>query len=146
MSILYDQIMMDHIKNARNYRGMEKATNFAQSVNPLCGDEFKVFLNIQEKIIQDLSFQCECCGISMASASMMTEMVKGKTEQEAHQTIASVRLSLKTGEQDSGLSDDLNAIFKTLVQFPSRINCASLGWTTLDAALRGKSNITLDGS
>ena len=75
---LYDGVMMDHIKNARNYRKIINPTHTADGNNPLCGDSFTVYLVVNESVIVESSFQCECCGISMASASIMTETISGK--------------------------------------------------------------------
>ncbi|MEQ1883229.1 MAG: Fe-S cluster assembly sulfur transfer protein SufU, partial [Burkholderiales bacterium] len=80
---LYNDVIMDHIRNARNFRTMEDASRKAQGVNPLCGDSFTVYLRTESDRIAEASFQCECCGISMASASIMTETVRGKSLGEA---------------------------------------------------------------
>ena len=76
---MYDDIVMDHIKNARNCRVLDDADRRIEGRNPLCGDELLIFLKVADERIDDLAFQCSCCGISMASASMMTSAVKGKT-------------------------------------------------------------------
>ena len=84
-STLYDDVILDHIKNARNYRVLEHADRKAEGVNPLCGDSFTVYVQLDGEVIRDASFQCSCCGISMASASVMTEAVKGKTVTQARE-------------------------------------------------------------
>ena len=83
MSAPYDDILMDHIKNARNYRAPPDATHTASGSNPLCGDELTVFLKLKENRLEDIAFQCTCCGISMASASVMTESMAGRSAKEA---------------------------------------------------------------
>ena len=78
-SALYDDVILDHIKNARNYRAIENPDRQAEGVNPLCGDSFTVYVNLDGEIVREAAFQCSCCGISMASASVMTEAVRGKS-------------------------------------------------------------------
>ncbi len=143
MSDLYDDIMMDHIKNARNYRNLSDPTGHAEGINPLCGDRFSLFVRLDRDIISDLGFQCECCGISMASASMMTELLKGKTKSEADLAIEEFKQFITGTTEQFKYGGDLHAVFKTLAKFPSRVNCASLGWTTLGAALNGKTEVTV---
>ena len=84
---LYDDVILDHIKNARNFRALEHADRMAEGVNPLCGDSFTVYVMFEDEVIRDASFLCSCCGISMASASVMTEAVKGKTIEQAKELI-----------------------------------------------------------
>src|ERR1044071_2393030 len=79
----YDDLVMDHIKHARNYRVLADASHQAQGSNPLCGDELVIYLSTKHERIVDIAFQCTCCGISMASASIMSEQVKGKLTSEA---------------------------------------------------------------
>ena len=86
-SNLYNSDLMDHIKNARNYRKISGQHIFAEGLNPLCGDRFEIFLVKQNEHIHDVSYQCECCGISMASASIMTDLIKGKSDNEAKEII-----------------------------------------------------------
>src|SRR5690606_25417745 len=80
---LYDDIVMDHIKNARNYRVLDDADRHLEGSNPMCGDEMSLYLKLDGRRIADLAFQCTCCGISMASASILTEKVKGASVDEA---------------------------------------------------------------
>ena len=82
-SVLYDEVILDHIKNARNYRTLDHADRIAEGINPLCGDSFTVYVLLEGEVIRDTSFQCSCCGISMASASVMTQAMKGKTIEQA---------------------------------------------------------------
>ena len=144
MESLYDKVMMDHIRNARNYRRLTTPSSFAEGVNPLCGDRFSIFLKISQTVIVDLSFQCECCGISMASASMMTELIKGQTETQARLVIDEFKKFLGQSGATFKHGTDINSIFGTMEKFPSRVNCASLGWTTLESALNGKTKVTLE--
>jgi nitrogen fixation protein NifU and related proteins len=141
---LYDEVILDHIKNARNYRPIENADRQADGVNPLCGDSFTVYVNLDGEIIRDAAFQCSCCGISMASASVMTEAVRGQTVQRARVLYEHfVRL---VSEQDAPEgADDLGelAVLGVVRDFPSRRNCAVLAWHTLAAALEGRTETTI---
>src|SRR4051812_49242394 len=82
MSQGYDDLIMDHIKNARNFRAPADSDRSAHGVNPLCGDELTVYVKLEGDTITDAAFQCTCCGVSMASASIMTELVKGRASAE----------------------------------------------------------------
>jgi nitrogen fixation protein NifU and related proteins len=126
---LYDEVVMDHIKNVRNYRSLGEASHAANGINPLCGD----------------AFQCECCGISMASASIMTELVTGRSVEQAQGLVHDFTALLK-GEvtpQDAAIAGDALAIVALIRQSPSRLNCARLAWVTLEAALAGRSEAVL---
>jgi len=141
---LYSDVILDHIKNARNFHELADANRKAHGINPLCGDTFDVYARVEGDRVVDAAFQCECCGISMASASIMTETVKGKTVQEARMLYRSFEKLLRapaaaTMHADSGQMPMLELIR----EFPSRVNCALLGWHTLDAALDGRDSATL---
>jgi nitrogen fixation NifU-like protein len=141
---LYDDVILDHIKNARNYRVLEHADRAAEGVNPLCGDSFTVYVQLDGEVIRDASFQCSCCGISMASASVMTEAVKGRTVAQAAELYRRFTGLLS----DAGapeLADDLGevAVLAVVRAFPSRRNCAALAWHTLVAALEGRRSMVL---
>jgi nitrogen fixation NifU-like protein len=143
---LYDDVILDHIKNARNYRALHHADRRAEGVNPLCGDSFTVYVRLEGEVIRDASFQCSCCGISMASASVMTEAVKGKTVEQAkelHRRFTA--LVLEAGSPAS--AEDLGevAVLSVVRAFPSRRNCAALAWHTLAAALEGRDHIVFGG-
>ncbi len=142
---IYDDVIMDHIKNARNFRELPEATTRAEGVNPLCGDTFTIYLSVEGDRIRDASFQCTCCGISMASASVMTEMLRERTLPEARALAQEFReLVRAVGEpQDPGVEDDRLAILSVVRASPARGNCASLAWHTLDAALSGQDRVTL---
>ena len=142
---LYDDVMMDHIKNARNYRELSEATGSAEGINPLCGDSFRVYVRIEGDIVRDAAFQCECCGISMASASIMTETVKGRTLPQARSAIREFRSLVAGGTGAESAHADLHAVLGGVRQFPSRVNCASLAWATLEAALDGRERASLGG-
>lgn len=137
---LYDDVMMDHIKNARNYREIPDAQRKAEAVNRLCGDEITVYLRLQDERIDDVAFRCTSCGISMASASIMTEAVKGKSCAEAHDLSETVRALIEGAafSQAASLDAELAAVLATLKSFPARKTCAALAWHALSAALDGQ--------
>src|SRR5262245_60309148 len=133
----YDDLIMDHIKNARNYRVLDDANRRSHGSNPLCGDEVDVYLRVDRDLIEDAAFQCNCCGISMASASMMTENVKGCSAGEARDRVRAV-VALINAHADSAApaADEMQrALLATVQEFPARKRCAALPWITLEAAL-----------
>jgi nitrogen fixation NifU-like protein len=128
---------MDHIKNARNYFVLDDVNRTASGSNPLCGDELTVSLKIEHDRIEKIAFQCTCCGISMASASIMTEMIKGKDVNEARPRLRSFIAILKD-RMDSSPHDivpEQLALLETVRKFPTRKGCAVLPWATLEGAL-----------
>lgn len=143
---IYDDVILDHIKNARNYRELPDASRRAEGVNPLCGDTFTVYLALEGERIRDAAFQCSCCGISMASASVMTGLVRERSLREAAAMVAHFK-ALVRRPQDA--ADDIDpgqqAVLSVVKASPSRGNCAVLAWHTLDAALKGETSTTLDG-
>ena len=142
---LYSDVILDHIRNARNFGELGDANRKAQGLNPLCGDTFTVYARIEGDRVAEASFQCECCGISMASASVMTEAIKGRTVGEARSLYRHFERLLKDPAGTSGQpgDDDQLAVLALIREFPSRVNCALLGWKTLDAALDGRSEVTI---
>jgi nitrogen fixation protein NifU and related proteins len=137
----YDDLVMDHIKNARNYRALDGADRRSHGSNPLCGDEVDVFLRMDRDRIADAAFQCSCCGISMASASMMTESVRGLSVAEAHDRIRAL-VALIDAQPDGtkeGADEIERALLATVREFPARKRCAALPWITLEAALANRS-------
>ena len=141
MSKLYDDLVMDHIRNARNYVALEGADAEAAGSNPLCGDEMRVYLKLAGERIAEAAFQCSCCGIAMASASMMTERVRGldaaAARQIARRLVAAIEGAGAADLPDAG-AEQL-ALLDTVARFPSRKGCAMLPWTALAAALEKRS-------
>ena len=135
---LYQEVILEHSKKPRNYRVMESANHKAEGFNPLCGDHYTVYVNVQDGSIQDISFQGTGCAISRASASMMTQSLKGKTTAEAEDIFSKFH-GLVTGN-GAGRGEDLGklAVFAGVSEFPVRVKCASLAWHALRAALQGK--------
>ena len=143
---LYSESILDHIKNARNFHELPNANLRSHGINPLCGDTFDVYARVEGDRVVDAAFQCECCGISMASASIMTEAVKGKTVQEVRALYRRFEKTLREPGSASGLNADSGQMpmLELIGEFPSRVNCALLGWHTLDAALDGRESTTLE--
>lgn len=135
---LYQEYVLDHGKNPRNFRALEGATHQAEGYNPLCGDKIHLALSVDGDVISDIAFTGAGCAISTASASTMTETVKGKTVAEAR-TFFGNFLGLVKGdvEPDDALEDEL-AVFAGVGEFPMRVKCATLAWHTLTAALDGQ--------
>lgn len=136
---LYQEVIFDHNRNPRNFRVMENADREVEGFNPLCGDRLTLFLKLEGSTITDASFQGSGCAISTASVSLMTEVVKGKTEEEA-ETLFKQFHEMTTGKEDNV---NLEAIGKLAVlagvrEYPARVKCATLAWHTLDAALKNK--------
>ena len=143
---LYSEVILDHIKNARNFHQLTDANRRAHGINPLCGDTFDVYARVEGDRVVDAAFQCECCGISMASASIMTETVKGKTVQEARMLYRSFEKLLRAPDAAALHADSGQMPMLELIrEFPSRVNCALLGWHTLDAALDGRTEVAISG-
>jgi nitrogen fixation NifU-like protein len=134
----YDELIMDHIRNARNYRVLTDASHDAAGSNPLCGDEMRVYIRIDGRRIADAGFQCTCCGISMASASIMTTMLIGAATDEAQLLLREfgALVNARTAPASQPASAEWRALRDTLIRFPARIGCAVLPWTTLEQALQ----------
>lgn len=135
---LYQDVILEHSKAPRNYRLLQTANHKAEGYNPLCGDHFTVYLDLEGDSIRDVSFQGSGCAISKASASMMTQMVKGKSKEETEKLFEQFH-KLVTG-QANGDRESLGklAVFAGVSEFPVRVKCATLAWHTLQAALEGK--------
>jgi nitrogen fixation protein NifU and related proteins len=136
---LYQELILEHSKAPRNYRELTNADHKAEGYNPLCGDRFTVYLKMQGESIQDIGFQGSGCAISKASASMMTQSLKGKTRSEADDLFNRFH-KVVTGQAKNGNQEGLGklAVFSGVSEFPVRVKCATLAWHTLQAALEGK--------
>jgi len=140
MRDLYQEIILDHYKKPRNFHPITDASKKADGHNPLCGDRVTVYLKVDNDRVADVAFQGSGCAIFTASASMMTESLKGKTKDEIR-TLFEAFHNLVTGkENEGGSSDRLGklAAFSGVREFPVRVKCASLPWHTLRAALEGQ--------
>ena len=138
---LYQEIVMDHNRRPRNFKKLENAQRTAEGFNPLCGDQISLYLNVDDDgVIEDIGFEGAGCAISKATASMMTEAIKGKNVDKAEEIFEAFRhmLTRKPEEEyDYELLGDLE-ILQGVSQFPTRIKCATLSWHTLNSALGGK--------
>jgi nitrogen fixation protein NifU and related proteins len=136
---LYQDVILEHSKTPRNYRELPAANHRAEGFNPLCGDRFTVYVTMEGDAISDITFQGSGCAISKASASMMTQSVKGKTMAEAEKIFANFH-NLVTGKSPETDEMELGklTVFSGVSEFPVRVKCATLAWHTLHAALEGK--------
>jgi nitrogen fixation NifU-like protein len=135
---LYQEVILDHSKRPRNFRSMPEADRRAEGYNPLCGDRETVFVDMDGDVVKDVSFQGTGCAISTASASMMTESVKGRTRAEAESLFERFHDLIvgKGGESPDGSSQlGKLAVFSGVREYPVRVKCATLPWHTLKAAL-----------
>jgi len=136
---LYQEVILEHSKAPRNFHTIAQADQKAEGFNPLCGDHFTVYLTVDGDAIQDIGFQGSGCAISKASASMMTQAVKGKSKAEAKKLFDRFHKLVTTGEANGDRSDlGKLAVFSGVSEFPVRVKCATLAWHTLQAALEGK--------
>lgn len=143
---LYGEVITEHGKKPRNYRPMENANRRAEGHNPLCGDHLILYMDLQDGVVKDISFQGDGCRIFKASASMMTHRLKGKGRDESRQ-LASEFHRMIVGELDAEHEpNELNHLkaFSGISNFPVRVKCASLPWRTLEAALEGEEVVTTE--
>lgn len=133
---LYQQVILDHCKRPRNFHEIPQPTCSAQGHNPLCGDQLKLFLTLEGEVIKDASFVGSGCCISKASASLLTEHIKGKTREEARKTFDLVHEMVTTGKVVGDVGK--LAVFAGVYKFPARVKCAILAWHAVMAALRGE--------
>jgi len=146
LSDLYQEVILDHNKNPRNFKELEAATRSAEGNNPLCGDKLKVFLDYDGETVKEVSFTGSGCAISKASASMMTQTVKGKTKEEAEILFDEFHRMVR-GELDEDAEENHLGklkIFAGVREFPARVKCASLSWHTMKAALEGEELVSTE--
>ena len=137
---LYQEVILDHSKAPRNFRTPGEITHEADGRNPLCGDTFTVFVDVEDGRIKDIGFQGHGCAISTASASMMTECLKGKTLDEGKNLFEWFHRMLTAPPTLGAPAGPLGklAVFSGVREFPVRVKCATLAWHTLNAALERK--------
>ena len=146
LSDLYQQVILDHNKKPRNFHKLEAANRSAEGYNPLCGDQLVVYLQLEDEVVRDISFEGSGCAISKAAASMMTQSIKGKTMQEAESLFSEFH-KMVTGELDEEATpNNLGrlTIFSGVRDFPARVKCASLSWHTMHAALKGENIVSTE--
>jgi nitrogen fixation NifU-like protein len=144
---LYQEVILDHNRRPRNFAKPAHANREAHGDNPLCGDKVAIFLDIEDGRIADVGFQGRGCAISMASASLMTEIVKGKSVAEARKLFRRFQ-ELVTGKDSSDESVDLEKleVLSGVREFPMRVKCATLSWHTLAAAMEQEnSTVSTEG-
>lgn len=137
---LYQEVILEHSKAPRNFRRLAGANRKAEGFNPLCGDHFTVYLEVEGDSIRDIAFQGSGCAISKASASMMTQSLKGKTMAEAEKLFDEFHKLVTGAAKNNGGAKDMGklAVFSGVCDYPARVKCATLAWHTLQAALEGK--------
>jgi nitrogen fixation NifU-like protein len=143
---LYQETILEHNKNPRNFREIEGADKEAVGNNPLCGDALRVYVKMDGDMVSDVAFKGSGCAISKASASMMTQVVKGKSKDETEMLFDEFHkmvtggLDIETEENHLGKLK----IFAGVLEFPARVKCASLSWHTLHAALHGEDEVSTE--
>jgi nitrogen fixation NifU-like protein len=146
LSELYQQVILDHNKKPRNFRELEGANRVAEGHNPLCGDQLTVYMRMEDAAVAEVTFVGAGCAISKASASMMTQAVKGKTRDEARELFEEFH-RMVTGELDEEAEPNhlgRLTIFAGVRDYPARVKCASLSWHTMRAALEGEEAATTE--
>ena len=146
LSDLYQETILEHNKNPRNFREIPDADRSADGNNPLCGDALRVYVDLDGDVVKDVAFKGSGCAISKASASMMTQTVKGKTREEAEAIFDEFHRMVTGGLDVSSEENRLGKlkIFAGVLEFPARVKCASLSWHTLNAALKGEEVVSTE--
>ncbi len=137
---LYQEVILDHNKNPRNFYAMTDATSVVEGYNPLCGDHYTIYLKLENDIVKEISFQGSGCAISKASASVMGTVMKGKSRAEAEMLFRQFH-QLVTGDlRPDEHEEELGrlAAFAGVSEYPARVKCAILAWHTVHSALQGK--------
>jgi nitrogen fixation NifU-like protein len=140
---LYQQLILDHYRRPRNRRTLPQADRMAEGYNPLCGDHVTVFLKMDSDLVKEVTFEGSGCAISTASASLMTETLKGKTLAEARAIFRRFH-GLVTGQPQEPLGGPglgKLEVFSGVRKYPARVKCATLAWHTLDAALENRGEV-----
>jgi nitrogen fixation NifU-like protein len=146
LSDLYQEVILEHNKNPRNFREIENADRTAEGHNPLCGDQLKLYLTMDNDTVKDVAFKGSGCAISKASASMMTQVIKGKNREEAEVLFDEFH-RMVLGEMDEEAEENRLGklkIFAGVREFPARVKCASLSWHTLHAALNNEDVVSTE--
>ncbi|MFQ5653765.1 MAG: Fe-S cluster assembly sulfur transfer protein SufU [Planctomycetota bacterium] len=138
---LYQEVILDHARNPRNFKALDGAGRRAEGYNPLCGDRLTIYLRLDGDVIEEVSFQGEGCAISTASASMLTERLKGSTLDEARQLFERFH-EMVTGTPGPSPDGDPQlgklSVFSGVCEYPVRVKCATLPWHTFGAALENR--------
>lgn len=137
---LYQEMILDHNRNPRNFRVIDPCTHHAEGYNPLCGDQIEVYVNIENGIITDVSFQGDGCAISTASSSMMTDAIKGKTVEEADALFNLFHDAVMLDGEDSDGLGKLR-VLTGVREYPARVKCATLAWHAMHSAIHEKDEV-----
>jgi nitrogen fixation NifU-like protein len=146
---LYQEVILDHGRHPRNKRVVDHANHVAHGENPLCGDKLTVFVKVNDAgVIEDVSFEGQGCAISTASASLMTEVMLGKTEQQAQKLFGNFHELATTGAtyDADGFDDEMDRleVLAGVRDYPVRVKCATLAWHTLSAALQDQQKVSTE--
>ena len=133
---LYQEVILDHNRKPRNFKELSDATQYSHGVNPLCGDDYHLYLKVNEGKVEDVGFQGGGCAISKSSASLMTSLIKGKSVAEADLLRSNFLQMMTTDQAPSEAEVGRMIIFKGVKEFPVRVKCATLIWHTLGDALK----------
>ncbi len=135
---LYQSVILDHNKSPRNFCKPKGANRSAEGVNPLCGDQLTVYLNVEDGVVEDVGFNGTGCAISTASASLMTQSIKGKKIEDVEHLFAGFHEMVTSAPQSSIGDKDLGklSVFSGVREFPMRVKCATLAWHAMTEALR----------
>lgn len=139
---LYQEVIIDHGRHPRNFGCLSEATHTLEGYNPLCGDKLTLFLNIKDDLIEKAMFQGSGCAISMASASLMSQQLQGKTLEQARNLFELFHAMIVNKEEAHENLGKL-AILQGVKEYPSRVKCATLAWHTLSNIIEGKNNIAV---
>ena len=140
---LYQGVVLEHNRNPRNFVEVDPASHRGRGYNPLCGDHIELTLDVRDGVIHAIGFQGESCAIATASASLLTEVLRGTRLEEAERVAARFRRAL-SGDEDAAVPEALEPL-RAVRRFPSRIKCAQLAWASLEAALSGDEVATTEG-
>jgi nitrogen fixation NifU-like protein len=146
LSELYQQVILDHNKKPRNFRKLENANHTAEGFNPLCGDQLTIYVDLENELVKEVGFEGSGCAISKASASMMTQAVKGKSKEQAEHLFQEFH-SMVMGELNEEIEENSLGnlkIFAGVREFPVRVKCATLPWHTLHAALNKQDQVSTE--
>ncbi len=145
LSDLYQEILLEHNSKPHNFKKVEEANQTADGYNPLCGDQITLYLKVMDGLIEDVGFQGTGCAISRASASMMTQSIKGQSVEKAQEIFGAFHhmITEPGAEVDLDTLGDLETL-SGVNEYPTRIKCAILAWHTMKAALSGESEVTTE--
>ena len=141
---LYQEVILDHNKRPRNFHPVDPSSHSADGYNPLCGDKVSVQLRVRDGVIEDVGFQGEGCAISTASASIMTESIKGRTLDEAIALFERFHDLVTTDESVADPELGKLAVLAGVRDYPTRVKCATLAWHTLHAAMENRAEVTTE--